>query len=40
MARLRTSSSVVSCAINARTEGMSVRATGGIFGKSHTIIMR
>lgn len=40
MARLRTSSSVVSCAINARTEGMGVRAAGRIFGKSHTTIMR
>lgn len=40
MARLRTSSSVVSCAINTRTEGMGVRAAGGIFGKSNTTIMR
>ena len=36
MARLRTSSSLVSYAINARTEGMGVRATGRTFGKSHS----
>ena len=36
MSRLRTSSSVVSYALNARTEGMGVRATGRTFGKSHT----
>ena len=40
MARLRTSSSVVSYAIKARTEGMGVRAAGRTFGKSHTTIMR
>lgn len=40
MARLRTSSSVVSYAINARTEGMGIRAAGRTFGKSHTTIMR
>lgn len=40
MSRLRTPSSVVSFALNARTEGMGVRATGRTFGKSHTTIMR
>ena len=40
MARLQTSSSVVSYAINARTEGMGVRATGRTLGKSHSTIIR
>lgn len=40
MSRLRTPSSLVSFALNARTEGMGVRATGRTFGKSHTTIMR
>lgn len=40
MSRLRTSSDLVSFALNARTEGMGVRATGRTFGKSHTTIMR
>lgn len=40
MARLRTSSSVVSYALNARTEGMGVRATGRTFSKSHATILR
>ena len=40
MACLRTSSSIVSSAINARTEGMGVRAAGRTFGKFHTTIMR
>ena len=40
MARLRTSSAVVSYAINARTEGMGARAAGRTFGKSHTTILR
>jgi transposase-like protein len=39
MSRLRTPSGVVSFALNARTEGMGVRATGRTFGKSHTTIM-
>lgn len=39
MSRLRTPSSLVSFALNARTEGMGVRATGRTFGKSHTTIM-
>lgn len=40
MARLRTTSLVVSYAIKARTKGMGVRATGRTFGTSHTTIMR
>ena len=40
MSRLRTPSSLVAFALNARTEGMGVRATGRTFGKSHTTIMR
>ena len=40
MARLRTPSLVVSYAINARTEGMGVRAVGRTFGKSHATILR
>lgn len=40
MARLRTPNSLVSFALNARTEGMGVRAAGRTFGKSHTTIMR
>ena len=40
MARLRTSSMVVSLAPNVRTEGMGVRATGRSFGKSHSTISR
>jgi transposase-like protein len=40
MARLRTSSTVVSAAINVRTEGLGVRATGRSFGKSHSTIIR
>lgn len=40
MSRLRTPSSLVSFALNARTEGMGVRATGRTFGKSHTTILR
>lgn len=40
MARLRSSSEVISYAIGARTEGMGVRATGRTFGKSHTTILR
>jgi hypothetical protein len=39
MSRLRTPSSVVSFALNARTEGMGVRATGRTFGKCHTTIL-
>lgn len=40
MSRLRTPSSLVSLALNARTEGMGVRAAGRTFGKSHTMILR
>lgn len=40
MARLRTSSTVVSFALKARTEGMGVRAAGRTFGKSHSTIIR
>ena len=40
MARLRTSPEVVSAAINVRTEGLGVRATGRSFGKSHASIIR
>ncbi len=39
MSRLRTPSSLVSFALNARTEGVGVRATGRTFGKAHTTIM-
>lgn len=39
MARLRTPSMVVSAAINVRTEGLGVRATGR-FDKSHSTIIR
>jgi len=40
MARLRTRSMLVSLALNVRTEGMGVRATGRSFGKSHSTIIR
>jgi len=40
MARLRTPVSLVSAAINVRTEGLGVRATGRSFGKSHGTIIR
>ena len=40
MAGLRTPSTVVSAAINVRTEGLGVRATGRSFGKSHATIIR
>ena len=40
MARLRTPVSLVSAAINVRTEGLGVRATRRSFGKSHATIMR
>ena len=40
MAGLRTPSTVVSAAINVRTEGLGVRAAGRSFGKSHATIMR
>lgn len=40
MARLRTPSMLVSAAINVRTEGLGVRATGRSLGKSHSTIIR
>jgi transposase-like protein len=40
MSRLRTSSAVVAAAINVRTEGLGVRATGRSFGKAHSTITR
>lgn len=40
IARLRTPSKIVSAAINVRTEGLGVRATGRSFGKSHATIIR
>jgi transposase-like protein len=40
MARLRTPNSVVAMALNSRTEGTGVRATGRVFGESHSTILR
>ncbi len=40
MARLRTPVSLVAAAINVRTEGLGVRATGRSFGKPHSTIIR
>lgn len=40
MARLRTPSSVVATALKSRTEGTGARATGRVFGKSHSTILR
>jgi len=40
MARLRTPAILVSAAINVRTEGLGVRATGRSFDKSHSTIIR
>lgn len=40
MARLRTPVSLVAAALNVRTEGLGVRATGRSFGKSHATIIR
>jgi len=40
LARLRTPSSVVAMALNSRTEGTGARATGRVFGKSHSTILR
>lgn len=39
MARLRTSSQVVAAALNVRSEGLGVRATGRSFGTSHSTII-
>jgi transposase-like protein len=40
MVRLRTPSTLVAMAMNVRTEGMGVRATGRSLGKSHSTILR
>ncbi len=40
MARLRTPVAFVSVALNVRTEGLGVRATGRSLGKSHSTIIR
>ena len=40
MSRLRTSSAIVGAALNVRTEGLGIRATGRSFGKAHSTIMR
>lgn len=40
MARLRTPSSVVEYALNSRTEGVGVRATGRVYNKPHATILR
>lgn len=40
MARLRTPSVIVCAALNVRTEGLGIRATGRSFGKSHSTISR
>jgi transposase-like protein len=40
MARLRTPVMIVSAAINVRTEGLGLRATGRSFAKSHNTITR
>ncbi|MDX2243679.1 MAG: IS1 family transposase [Leptolyngbyaceae cyanobacterium bins.302] len=38
MSRLRTPSSIIAAAVNVRTEGLGMRATGRAFGKSHSTI--
>lgn len=40
MAGLRTASTIVTLALNVRTESMGVRATGRSFGKAHSTILR
>lgn len=40
MSRLRTPSVIVSAAINVRSEGLGIRATGRAFGKSHSTVIR
>jgi transposase-like protein len=40
MARLRTPSQVVEFALKNRSEGMGARATGRVFDKSHTTVLR
>lgn len=40
MARLRTPSRVVEFALNSRSEGLGMRATARVYGKSHATIQR
>lgn len=40
MARLRTPSNVIEFALNSRSEGLGMRATGRVYGKSHATIQR
>lgn len=40
MSRLRTPCVIVSAALNVRTEGLGIRATGRAFGKSHSTVIR
>ena len=40
MARLRTPSRVVEYALKSRSEGMGMRGTGRVYGKSHATIIR
>ncbi|NJL00918.1 MAG: hypothetical protein HC910_10285 [Spirulinaceae cyanobacterium SM2_1_0] len=40
MARLRTKAEVIAAALNVRSEGLGVRATGRAFGKSHATIIK
>ena len=40
MARLRTPSKIVEYALQSRSEGMGIRATGRVYGKSHATIIR
>ncbi|NJN75082.1 MAG: IS1 family transposase [Synechococcaceae cyanobacterium RL_1_2] len=39
MAKLRTEPKIIEYAIHSRTEGMGLRATGRVYGKSHVTIM-
>ena len=40
MVRLRNDSTIVESALKSRGEGMGVRATGRVYGKSHATILR
>ena len=40
MSRLRTPTAIVSAALSARTEGLGIRATGRVLGKSHSTVIR
>jgi len=40
MFRLRTPSSIVTAALNVRTEGLGIRATGRALGTSHSTVIR